>query len=330
MAFVVEGSDWVLDGRAPDEVLDAIEDFLELLARASADDVTVWFGDDFSARPMLGNSSIWDLCDEASEIHFPTEVWQELAAHLGRAKLYVDEPEWPARFPENVDVSINGGPTVTNIDVAWAHHNVLSGKAVACVGLWRRGVFETAIGRGVAELHWIGHGPSAASEFWQCAIELEGNSPASFERFATLAYPRLHFAGEVLHQADEFAGGYHAIANVLKYYLKRLDESGHWAFTAAPPAESRTDPPGPEGSNPSNQLIQRRLAPLDVAPENPNVYANTTCRTARQIQLEGRTLYCEWHCKLEPHRNRVHIHAPVPESNDKLVIAIFAEHLPLP
>lgn len=332
MAFVVEGADWVLDGKTQREVLDAVDDFLDLLDRASNDDVTVWFGDDFTARPMLGDSSIWDLCTETSAIHLPTEVWQELAAHLGRAKFYVDEPEWPADFPDDVDVSIDAGPMVVNMDVAWAHHSVLSGKAVACVGLWRKGVFKTAIGGGVAELHWVGHGPSAASEFWQHAIELEGNSPASFERFARLAYPRLHFAGRVLHQADEFAGGYYAIADVLKRYLKMLDESGHWALTAAPPAQSRTEPPGPEGSNPSNQLIQRRFAllALDLAPEKPNVYADGKCREARQILLKGRTLYCEWHCKLEPHRNRVHLHAPVPESDNKLVVAIFAEHLPLP
>lgn len=332
MAFVVEGADWVLDGKTLADVLDAVDKFLELLQRASDQETTVWFGDDFVIRPMLGNNSIWDLCAEDSAIQLPTEICQELAAHLGRAQFYADEPEWPAGFSEFVDVSISGEPTAVNMDVAWAHHSVRSGKAVACVGLWRNGVFDTSAGRSVAKLHWIGQGPAGAANFWQHAIDIEGNSPAAFERFASLAYPRLHFFGKVLQRADDFAGGYHANADVLKRYMKMLDESGHWAFTAAPPAQSRNEPAGPDGPNPSNQLIQRRLAllALDVAPEKPNVYADGKCRAARQIVLDGRTLYCEWHCKLEPHRNRIHLHAPVPESNGKLVIAIFAEHLPLP
>lgn len=332
MAFVVEGADWVLDGKTQREVFDAIDDFLELLDQASKDDVTVWFGDDFNSRHMLGNRTIWDLFSEDSAICFPPEVCHELTAHLGRARFYSDEPEWPTGFAEGTDVSINGGPMVVNIDVAWAHHSVRLGKAVACVGLWRQGVFTTVVNGETTKLHWIGRGSAATAEFWQHAIDVEGNSLASFGRFAKLAYPRLHFFGDVLHQADRFGGGYHANAGVLKHYLKILDEYGHWVFTAPPPAESRSEPPGPEGSNPSNQLIQRRFVQLklNVAPEKPNVYANGTCREARQIVLQGKTLYCEWHCKLELHRNRVHLHAPVPESDDKLVIAIFTEHLPLP
>lgn len=332
MAFVVEGADWILDGKTQREIVDAIDEFLDLLDRASNDNVAVWFGDDFSTRPMLGDSSIWDLCAETSSIHLPTEVWQELAAHLSRAKFYVDEPKWPAGFPDDVDVSIDARPMVLNMDVAWAHHSVRSGKAVACLGLWRKGVFKTLIGGFFADLHWVGHNIFAPSEFWRNAIEIEGNSPASFARFARLAFPNLYFAGSVLHHANEFSGGYYAISDVLKRYLKILDESGHWAFTAAPPAQSRNDSSGLEGSSPSNQLIQRRfsLLALDLAPEKPNVYADRKCREARQILLNGRTLYCEWHCKLELHRNRVHLHAPVPESDNKLVVAIFSGHLPLP
>ena len=67
-----------------------------------------------------------------------------------------------------------------------------------------------------------------------------------------------------------------------------------------------------------------------MAPENPDVYLDRRCREARQITIAGRTLFCEWHGKLEPHRNRVHVHPPVRESKDKLIIGIFDEHLPLP
>jgi hypothetical protein len=48
------------------------------------------------------------------------------------------------------------------------------------------------------------------------------------------------------------------------------------------------------------------------------------------LASEGRTLYCEWHYKFEPHINRAHVHPPIPESGGKMIIAIFRDHLPLP
>ncbi len=90
----------------------------------------------------------------------------------------------------------------------------------------------------------------------------------------------------------------------------------------------------PEGEAPkpvTNQLVERRFRGwgLEIAPENPDVWEDGRCRRARERVLEGRTLYCEWHYKFG-HRNRAHIHPPVPESQDKLVVAIFRDHLPLP
>jgi hypothetical protein len=52
---------------------------------------------------------------------------------------------------------------------------------------------------------------------------------------------------------------------------------------------------------PSNQIIEHRFKGfnLDVAPEKPNVYAHGESRKARETKLGTRTLYCEWHVKLE-------------------------------
>jgi hypothetical protein len=149
---------------------------------------------------------------------------------------------------------------------------------------------------------------------------------------AARAYPELHFFGKVLHQAGDFVGGYHANAPDLKRHLTVLNDYGHWAFTAAPPAQDPTDPPGTAGNQPPDQLVQIRFArkQVDIAPEHANVNSNKTCREAREVTLGGRVLYCEWHCKLQGHQNRIHVHRPVTESNNKLVVAIFAQHLPLP
>jgi hypothetical protein len=331
MAFVVDGAEWKFDGKDPAEALAAIEGFLQTIGDAKQAGSPVWFGEEFQRQAVLDDEDLWSLCRAGSPLSLPQEVWQELSAYLGRAELYADDGSWPQDFPTHVDISISGGPFAHNMDVAWAHHSVRAGRAVACVGLWRSGAFSTSSHVGSATVHWIGNETSMA-EFWRAAIDVEGNSLATFERLAPRAYPRLHFLGNVLHQADVFVGGYHANAPELRRYLSVLNDAGEWAFTAAPPSEIRTDPPGEEGQNPSKQLVQRRLERLHlvVAPENPNVSKDGKCRRAREVELKGKVLYCEWHCKLEAHQNRVHIHAPVPESDGKLVVAIFADHLPLP
>lgn len=331
MAFVVDGSDWKLGGKSPAQVQAAIERFLGALGDAKDAGVPVWFGENFQADPVLGDQIIWDLMSHDSPLPLPTEIWQELTAYLSQPRHYVDDGRQPQGFPTHVDIAIDDGPTVPNRDVAWAHHATRNRRAVACIGLWRTGVFDTSSAVATERLHWVGD-PRSVAEFWREGIDIEGNTLVAFERLATRAYPELHFLDNVLHHADNFVGGYHANASNLKRHLAVLNDYGHWAFTAAPPAQDPTDPPGTAGNHPPDHLVQTRFARkhVNIAPEHANVKSNRTCREAREVTLDGRLLYCEWHCKLQGHQNRIHVHRPVTESKDKLVVAIFAQHLPLP
>lgn len=332
MAFVVDGSDWKLNGKSATQVEAAIEQFLGALGDANDAEIPVWFSENFQADPVLGNQIILELMGPGSPLQLPTELWQELAAYLGRPRHYIEDERQPQGFPIHFDIAIDGGMPEPNPDVAWAHHSVREGRAVACIGLWRTGVFSTSSAVATESLHWVGDSRSVA-EFWREGIDIEGNTLAAFERFAARAYPELYFCGNVLHHAGDFVGGYHANAANLKRHLAVLNDYGHWAFTAAPPAQDPTDPPGTAGNLPPDQLVQARFArkQVDIAPEHANVKSNKTCREAREVALGGgQVLYCEWHCKLQGHQNRIHLHRPVTESNDKLVVAIFAQHLPLP
>ncbi|MGB3424778.1 MAG: hypothetical protein WBF84_01675 [Castellaniella sp.] len=331
MAFIVDGSDWKLDGKSTEQVQAAIERFLDALGDAKDAEVPVWFGETFQVAPVLEEQIIWDLMSPDSPLPLPTEVWQELTAYLAQALPYTEDQRQPQGFPTAIDIAIDDGPTEPNQDVAWAHHSVRNGRAVACIGLWRAGVFNTTSAVATASLHWVGT-PRSVAEFWREGINIEGNTLGAFERLAARAYPALHFFGNVLHHADNFVGGYHANAPNLKRHLAVLNDLGHWAFTAAPPAQDPDDPPGTDGHQPPDQLVQTRFARMqvDIAPEHAKVKSDKTCREAREVTLSGKVLYCEWHCKLQGHQNRIHVHRPVTESNDKLVVAIFSEHLPLP
>ncbi|MBB5192619.1 hypothetical protein HNQ50_003363 [Silvimonas terrae] len=333
MSFVIDGSEWNFNGWSSEDIIFAIDLLLERVEIAKNRKETIWIGDDLQTRSMLGDLDLWSLVAPDSPISVPPEIRQELAAWLGRASKYLDEPDWPHGMADALLIGVDGqAQQAENADWAWAHHHVRNGRPVACIGLRRSGVHDTDSVYGHAVVHWVVDENSHRA-FWRDAIELEGDSQEALERLAPHAFPDLFFQANVWRGLNELVGGYDAERKTVQKYLRVLDDQGYWAFTCPPPALSRGEADGPDPkARPSNQIIERRFMglALEVAPEKPNVHDDTRCREAREIVLGGRTLYCEWHGKLKPHQNRLHFHPPVPESGEKVIIAIFHRHLPLP
>jgi hypothetical protein len=256
---------------------------------------------------------------------------QELEALLIQGHRYLDEESWPGGMAEHTAVSISDCVPSDNPDVAWAHHQVRSGHAVACLGLQRDGVYRTVTEDGEANVHWVidetGH-----RAFFRAAIDVEHDSESTLQRMAAHAFPDIYFVDDVWRELGDFAGGYLAVRPELRRHLAVFDDHGYWAFTAPPPKITEIDEGPVAAGAPSSLLIQQRFQAhgITLAPEASDVHKDLKCRTARERMVGGRTLYCEWHAKLRGDQNRVHVHAPVPESGNKFVVAIFHAHLPLP
>ncbi|CAG2159543.1 hypothetical protein LMG26411_06780 [Cupriavidus numazuensis] len=333
MAFVIDGSEWSFDTWTVQEVCTALEGLLERVWSARERGEVVWIGDDLQSRHVLPNMDIWSLCAPDAPITLPIELQHELAAWLGSAPRYADQNIWPDGMVETTRIRVGNAPHVDNPDVAWAHHHVRASRAVACMSIRSDGPHNTQSDLGNSVVHWV-RTEQSHREFWRDAIDVERDTEETLERLAPHAFPDLHFHPPVWRQIHNFAGGYNAVRLRLRAYLAALDDHGCWAFMHPPPALRPdevalvVDPT----AQPSNQIVERRFhgMALDIAPENPNVYQDAYCRRARQITIGQRTIYCEWHGKLERHQNRLHIHAPIPESNNKVVIAIFDAHLPIP
>lgn len=331
MSYVVDGSEWQFDGWTEEKVAQSIDAFLALIDISRQREELVWIGDDFESRPMLGANDLWTIASRGGVLNLAPEIIQELAAWLGRAPRYLDQRPWPHGM-ENISISISGAPMEDNIDVAWAHHSVREGTPMGCLGLSRSGLINTHSALGEENVYWI-NSENDRKDFWRNAIIDMGDNAESLRRFASHAYPEIFFSQGALGGLSDLAGGYLTLRQSVRRSFEILNDHGYWAFTFPPPALSPGEPMGADPlARPSNQIIQNRFAGfhVDMAPENPNVYNNLNCREAREVQIGSGVLYCEWHIKLEPHRNRIHIHAPVAASNNKLVVAIITEHLPLP
>lgn len=330
MAFVVDGSEWCFDGWSEAEIDSALGAFLERVTTAQSRGERVWIGDDIYTRPVLGGLSVWELLSPGAAVKLDNEILEKLAAALGRATRYLDEESWPVGM-EYPEIVVGEGPASENADVYWAHHRVRAGRAVACLALRRSGVYLTGSAAGAVKLHWViderGH-----RAFFRSAIDVERDTAATLERLAPHAYPDTFFLPGVWRGLSDFEGGYTRVREELRRYLDGFDDHGWWVFMAPSPLETELDRRPPIEGRPDQRLIERRfsLCGLEMAPENANVAQHKTCRQARERTLKGRTLYCQWHGKIEPHINRIHIHPPIPESGNRIVVAIFHAHLPLP
>lgn len=331
MSFVVNGAEWAFDGMSPAKIAALIEQALEFIAISSERGEEVAVGDDFQTRIMYGTSILWELFSLNGPLRQHRELSEELVAWLGKAPRYADVYPWPLGFGDNA-VSVEDGAHEVNTDIEWAHCAVREKNAVACLTLGKAKVVTTTTLAGSAVVHFVSDEMSRKT-FWRDAIVLVGDNLQALQLYASHAYPNLYFVDNVIDNAANLAGGYFALRDRMKKVLAALDDWGSWVFTCPPPAITPSEGPLSDPDvYPTNQLIQRRLAglSLDAAPERPNVRSKRVCRQAREIELGGQTLYCEWHVKLEPHQNRIHFHAPVSVSANKVVIGMIDEHLPLP
>lgn len=327
MSFVVDGSDWNFYGVGPADIAAHIDAVLAFVQVCNDRGEEVWIGEDFQSRPMLGTDGLWQL---AADQGLSGEMKQELAAWLGRTSFYLDIDEWPDGFDE-VLIEIDVAAPADNADVAWVHHHVRAGRAFACLSLRRRGLLPTRTKFGDADLHFVGDEQERVA-FWRDAIKIEGDNVASLVRFAPSAYPNIYFMPGVVANVDRFEGGYLALRTQVQKAFEALDRHGVWIFTEAPPALNPEEPRRGTQTSPTNQIIEKRFlnVGLNAAPENPNVRLKKMTRVAREAKIGKATLYCEWHIKVQPHRNRIHVHGPVEASDCRVIVGMIDDHLPLP
>lgn len=331
MTFIVDSSDWAFAGLSSNEIESLLENALEFVETSVQRGEEVLIGENLQIQSVYDSLSLWDLFGPSAPLHDCHDLRQELAAWLGKADLYFEAYPWPDNFDMS-QLSIDDMPDTENHDVLWAHCWILEGNIVACFRLNRSQVSKITSRGGTSTLHFVSS-DGARKEFWREMIKNSGSDIDQLIHLAAHAFPQLHFVEGALQSADRLGGGYIASRPRLMNALSILNDSGAWALTYPPPAVTPDETtPVAHSITPNDHLVGRRFHAfgLNAAPEHPNVRLNRSAREARETRIGERTLYCEWHIKLEPHRNRIHFHGPVAESNNKLVIGMIHEHLPLP
>ncbi|HEI9811069.1 hypothetical protein [Serratia marcescens] len=332
MSFVIDADEWDFNGLTEEQFHYRIDNILERIAVARERNENVLVGNTLQSRSVFKNMDLWSFLFDPPEFEISQEIKEELTSFFNTVEYYEDNSQsWPPGFLEH-DVLSNSGEKL-GLDLSFIYFNIQDRQPFACLTFNSLDSIEAISSNKKIIIPYV-RDECSHRGFWQnYALEIMRDTQENFQFLSPHAYPDIFFRDEVWGQLHDFDGGYNSVKAQLKKYLSALDSYGAWVFNTPPPLLNPQDTAIPiVEQTPSKQLIQERFQglALNISPENPNVYEHRPSREAREIVLEGKKLYCEWHAKLELHRNRVHIHPPLQESNGKVIVAIFHRHLPLP
>jgi hypothetical protein len=175
----------------------------------------------------------------------------------------------------------------------------------------RRGelnVIDT-VGRLEGKVHFL-HAPNDAPEFWRSIIEPENLDESKLEGLQALAFPVLRFGDRSWNRIKDFEGNFRELRPQLVRDLIGLNDLGIqlWQECATPDEFTRR---------------MSATAHVECSPESPQTRHDAVAMRQREIQFDGETIICDWHTKLEGHRNRVYFSI----QSDGIIVGIFHKHL---
>ena len=144
--------------------------------------------------------------------------------------------------------------------------------------------------------------------FFRLLYEWEELSESEFFERARLAFPRLAFAADISFR--KFQGAYRTLRPKVVDHLGRINDKFPEVYAA-------------ENGMPNE--ISSRLG-IDVSIEG-NTRSSERLMRLRDVEYRGQVYRCEWHSKLEPHRNRIHFCVIDGVAETDVLIGIFHEHL---
>jgi hypothetical protein len=236
------------------------------------------------------------------------EVSRRLAIQFDRC------PSWTSYQDEVTgDVWLDEQPLDLAFSVDYAILSTMRGFAVACVvfpACARRGPTMARNHKGAARIHFVAS--SAIVDFWRSLFADEDIPESGFFDLAEAAFPDLMFASNI--SFGRFAGAYAALREPVVAILGALND--HFADALA----------GGRGVAHQVQALLGRYG-LDVSPESPGTRASPRLMKMRDVAYGGRVYRCEWHAKVERHRNRIHFALPQADLENRILIGIFVDHL---
>lgn len=205
--------------------------------------------------------------------------------------------------------------------VAWAHQCCRNGIMTGCLtppssarlALLRLTASDVP-DRPTANVYFAAT-PSHQSQFFRTIISSENVNEGTFADLVPAAFPNLSFAENALRGCRDLSRPFVDRKHDLVKHFSVLSDHGQAIFGKR-----------------EHRLIQVgfREHGIDISPETSETMRDGRCKRARERTFNGETLTFEWHSKIEPNRDRIHVHPGNVRSGGQVIVGILSEHLPLP
>lgn len=307
--IVVDESSLDFRGLPDNEVEAALDDLNDALDRLLRD----------GREPMTTSLLYSDVeCRDGVELH---ELLFSRATSVDpdtcrRTALLLDRcADWDDDCPDNWAPMTLPDCPITAFSVGFAAALRLRGKAVGCLVVrtcHREGWLPVDVGSGPVTLFFFS-APGEVRQVWRAAFTVEHVREHDFLAVARSAFPSLVFHDDL--RFGKFTGSYADLRDDVVRILAVLDD--HFEDTM-----------GRHVRRPEAVVAELRHHGVVVSPESPNTRKSQKLMRHRDVHHEGSTYRCEWHAKIEPHRNRIHFSLPAEGPGGRMLIGIFTDHLP--
>jgi uncharacterized protein YciU (UPF0263 family) len=146
--------------------------------------------------------------------------------------------------------------------------------------------------------------------FWRFVIGLEDLNASEVEEVSELAFPRLLFSDRTWARVDRFEGKFRDYRDLLIRDLSGLNDYAVEVWK--------------ENVEPARIIAEMRAkCQVSCSRESSNTHRNSKAMAERIVRFDGADSLCEWHTKLEGHRNRIHFEV----RSECVLVGIFDQHL---
>jgi hypothetical protein len=211
-----------------------------------------------------------------------------------------------------IDPSVEvAGRSAESYGLAFAAHSFHNGAAVGALALNPSagpGEIEVIEARGASRVVIVVD-ESTRCEFYRAVVRIEDQSEPEFFDSVQFAFPSLRFAEGISFR--RFDGDYRQLRDKVIEHLSGLNDKFREEF------QRFNGMPGEVAA----------AVGLDMSPEG-GTRQSPRLMALRDVTYRGRLYRCEWHTKLEPHRNRIHFHPGADGTDGCVLIGMFVDHLP--
>jgi hypothetical protein len=222
---------------------------------------------------------------------------------------------WNTDTPDlDITVAIGSGEPTMALSVGYALAMWLTGFGIACLVFPRasyRGLVPVTSAHGSHEVFFFGD-PAELTAFWRLLFTFEKIPEHEFFELAKIAFPELVFHPALSFR--NFEGSYLDVRDRVVIALGGLNDYFCYEYRE-------------QKGLPFNIQAAMGRHHVDLSPESPRTRGSAALMREREVTFNGQTFVCEWHAKLERHRNRIHFSEPSDSLDARILICKFTSHL---